>query len=61
MFVRSINSLVNPMIAYLDPGTGSYMFQILVAAVFGVTVTIKAHWHKIGARFRKGDNRKLNG
>jgi len=49
------------MIAYLDPGTGSYMFQILVAAVFGVTVTIKAHWHKIGARFRKGDNRKLNG
>jgi len=33
--------------AYLDPGTGSYIFQVLVAAFIGGLFTIKIYWRKI--------------
>jgi hypothetical protein len=33
--------------AYLDPGTGSYVFQILIAAFIGGLFTIKMFWQKI--------------
>ena len=33
--------------AYLDPGTGSYVFQVLVAAFIGGLFTIKIFWQKI--------------
>ena len=33
--------------AYLDPGTGSYIFQVLVATLIGGLFTIKMHWQKI--------------
>ena len=33
--------------AYLDPGTGSYVFQVLVAALIGGLFTIKMYWQKI--------------
>jgi len=33
--------------AYLDPGTGSYIFQVLVAVFIGGLFTIKIYWQKI--------------
>jgi hypothetical protein len=33
--------------AYLDPGTGSYIFQVLVATFIGGLFTIKMYWKKI--------------
>jgi hypothetical protein len=33
--------------AYLDPGTGSYVYQVLVAAIIGGLFTIKTFWRKI--------------
>ncbi|MCJ7655183.1 MAG: hypothetical protein MUO97_07820 [Dehalococcoidia bacterium] len=33
--------------AYLDPGTGSYIFQVMVAFVIGGLYTIKKYWQKI--------------
>ena len=30
--------------AYLDPGTGSYVFQILMATSLGVLYAIKLFW-----------------
>ena len=33
--------------AYLDPGTGSYIFQVLVATLIGALFTIKMYWQKI--------------
>ena len=39
--------------AYLDPGTGSYVFQVLVATAIGVLCTIKMHWQKITNFFGK--------
>jgi hypothetical protein len=39
--------LLQNAFAYLDPGTGSYIFQVLVAAVIGGLFTIKIYWRKI--------------
>lgn len=33
--------------AYLDPGTGSYIFQVLVATLIGGIFTLKIYWQKI--------------
>jgi hypothetical protein len=33
--------------AYLDPGTGSYVFQVLIAAFIGGLFTIRIYWRKI--------------
>ena len=32
---------------YIDPGTGSYVFQILIAAFVAVSFAVKVYWHKI--------------
>jgi hypothetical protein len=36
-----------PAHAYLDPGTGSYLFQLLVGAALGSLMAIKIYWRKI--------------
>jgi len=33
--------------AYIDPGTGSYIFQVMVAAFIGGLFTVKIYWKKI--------------
>jgi hypothetical protein len=33
--------------AYLDPGIGSYIFQVLVAMIIGGLFTAKMYWQKI--------------
>ena len=30
--------------AYLDPGTGSYVIQVVLAAMVGLAYTIKIYW-----------------
>jgi hypothetical protein len=37
--------------AYLDPGSGSYLIQIIVASIAGLTYLIKLNWRKIKSRF----------
>lgn len=32
---------------YIDPGTGSYIFQILIAAFVAVSFAVKVYWNKI--------------
>ena len=32
---------------YIDPGTGSYVFQIIVAALVAVSFAVKVYWLKI--------------
>ena len=32
--------------AYLEPGTGSYLLQLLIASLLGVLVMLKLTWHK---------------
>ena len=39
--------------AYLDPGTGSYIVQILLASLFGVLFAVKLFWTNIKLFFMK--------
>ena len=36
-----------PAHAYVDPGTGSYVFQLIIGAVLGAGVAIKMFWRRI--------------
>ena len=33
--------------AYLDPGTGSYLLQIVIALFAGTIIFVKIYWNKI--------------
>jgi hypothetical protein len=52
--------LLEPRIsaAYLDPGTGSYLIQILIAAGLGAIFSIKIFWQRIKLFFKNTFNRK---
>ena len=47
-------------LAYIDLGTGSYVFQVLIASVLGVAFAVRAYWERIRAFFsrrrREGDD-----
>jgi len=36
-----------PAFAYIDPGTGSFLVQGIIAAVIGIGVTGKLYWARI--------------
>lgn len=38
-----------PALAYLDPGTGSFVIQGIIAAVVGAGIAVKMFWHRIKA------------
>ncbi len=38
--------LAKPML-YLDPGSGSFLIQLLIAALLGVSVAVRMYWTKI--------------
>ena len=33
--------------AYIDPGTGSYIFQTIIAVIIGASFTLKLYWKKV--------------
>jgi len=43
--------------AYLDPGVGSMIWQLLVAVGLGVVFSVRMYWQKLKDRFsRRTDN-----
>lgn len=42
-----IAGAVSAKLAYLDPGSGSYLIQILIAALLGSAFVIKSFWRQI--------------
>lgn len=44
--------LPQPAYGYLDPGTGSFILQILIAALLGGFMAVKRFWATIAARGR---------
>ena len=48
--------LAQPAFAYLDPGTGSMMLQVILGGIAAVGVALKLFWHKI--RLALGFSRK---
>jgi len=37
--------------AYVDPGTGSIIIQVIIGALAGAAITLKIYWYKIKAKF----------
>ena len=66
-----ISPLISPLIAlilplvgtrpYLDPGSGSFILQILIATLVGSLFLIKAYWKKIKAYFKKTSSKEDDG
>jgi hypothetical protein len=50
----------NFVLAYLDPGTGSFILQMLIASLIGIFFFFKNFWRKvrlfITGLFQKEDN-----
>jgi len=40
---------------YLDPGSGSFIIQLLLAAALGIGVAARMYWSKIRSIFGKKD------
>ena len=34
-------------LAYLDPGSGSFLIQLLIAAILGAGIALRASWSKV--------------
>jgi len=43
--------------AYLDPSTGSYVFQSVVAGALGAAYAVKVYWRNIRSIFANGRKR----
>lgn len=39
--------IAQPAFAYLDPGTGSMLLQVILGGIAAVGVALKLFWHKI--------------
>jgi hypothetical protein len=46
-FVSKLFILRTTVFAYLDPGSGSMLVQLLVGGVAAVAVSAKLYWHRI--------------
>lgn len=49
---------VPPVVAYIDPGTGSLVIQVLIASFLGGLFLLKVYWKKVKKWFKKGRNGK---
>ena len=57
LLVLLIISLPRPLAAYLDPGSGSFLLQVLVAGLLGASFAVRRFWGDIKGYFRKGFSR----
>ena len=45
---------MNDTEAYLDPGTGSMLLQVILGGIAAVGVAVKLYWHKLRVAFGMG-------
>jgi hypothetical protein len=52
-----LSNMISPLLknghAYLDPGSGSFILQLLIAAILGGGFALKIYWKKLVAFFKK--------
>ena len=46
--------------AYLDPGSGSYLIQIVIASIAGVGFILKSNWQKVKSFFQSREKERPN-
>jgi hypothetical protein len=64
VILAMVGQLLGPRdaLAYIDLGTGSYVFQVIIASLLGAAFAVKAYWERIraffGRRRREDDDPK---
>jgi hypothetical protein len=48
------SALADPTL-YLDPGSGSLLLQLLLAAILGLGLILRTQWSKIKSFFKRND------
>ena len=48
---NALFSILSKPHAYLDPGSGSFLLQLLIASLLGLGVAAKVYWSKIKGLF----------
>ncbi len=56
-FIISAVAITRPF-AYLDPGSGSYLLQLLIAGLLGGLFALRMYWGRIKSFFRRGSDRE---
>lgn len=54
----SIFHLLTAGLGYLDPGSGSFILQLVIASLLGAGLLIKTYWRKITAFFQKRSSKR---
>ncbi len=50
--------LMTDVHAYLDPGTGSMLLQVILGGIAAVGVALKLYWHKLRVAFGLGKKKQ---
>lgn len=53
LLARSIPVILARPASYLDPGSGSYLLQLLIASVLGAAFAVRLYWTRIKAFFTR--------
>lgn len=53
LLTPSYGGLAHALLAYLDPGSGSFILQLLIAGILGGLVALRMSWSKLKARFTR--------
>ena len=48
-----IFGIASKEMAYLDPGSGSYLLQLLIAGIVGAAFAVRMSWGRIKSFFRR--------
>ncbi|MEI8132527.1 MAG: hypothetical protein WCG34_08840 [Leptolinea sp.] len=51
--LHSLSGILAKPALYLDPGSGSFILQVLLASLLGAAFAIKVYWAKIKSIFIK--------
>ena len=56
--ITKVGDDLNTFLAYIDPGIGSMLFQILIASFVGTAFVVKMFWKNIISFFRKNKEKE---
>jgi len=56
IFMSGIGTFLFRPYAYLDPGSGSFILQLVVASLVGVGFFFRSTWAKLFGKLRKRDS-----
>lgn len=54
--ISSIVTAIHPLVAYMDPGSGSLLLQLVLGGLAGAAVALKLFWSRIKEFFGRGDS-----